>query len=69
MNEKYKFQKIKEFLNTDNEMQNSVGIKGLLTTKHKLYQKLYNLKSILSNKIRMMVVSKRESVYWSNLER
>ena len=69
MNENMNSKKMKDLLNTDNEMQNSVGIKGLLTTKHKLYQKLYNLKSILSNKIRMMVESKMEGVYWSNLER
>ena len=69
MNENMNSKKMKDLLNTDNEMQNYVGIKGLLTTKQKLYQKLYNLKSILSNKIRMMVESKMESVYWSNLER
>ena len=69
MNENMNSKKMKDLLNTDNEMQNYVGIKGLLTTKHKLYQKLYNSKSILSNKIRMMVESKMESVYWRNLER
>ena len=61
--------KMKDLLNTDNEMQNYVGIKGLLTTKQKLYQKLYNLKSILGNKKRMMAESKMEGVYWRNLER